>query len=104
MGGVEAGEGFGAEAELGFAEVVERRLHGVEEVVQVARIGLDKEEAGHDLPGREPLLEVGQCRDPVARVVIDGELTQPQITSRLARLAPASAGICPRRRGSVADR
>jgi hypothetical protein len=41
--------------------------------VHVAAIGLDKEEAG-----RVPLLEIGQCRDPVARVVIDGEFAQPQ--------------------------
>ncbi len=73
MRGVKAGEGVGAGAELGFAEAVERRLDGVEEFVQVAGIGLDKEEAGHDLPGRMALLQVSQCRDPIARVVIDGE-------------------------------
>src|SRR6516225_1697051 len=47
--GVEAGEDFSAGAELGFAQTVERRLDGVEELVHVAGIGLDIEQAGDDL-------------------------------------------------------
>jgi hypothetical protein len=61
MRGVEPSKGLGAGAELLLAKAVERALDGVEEVVQVAAIGLDKEEAGHDIPDRVPLLDVGQC-------------------------------------------
>ena len=61
MRGVEAGEGFGAGAELCLAERVERRLDGVEEVMHVAGIGLDKEEANNNLAGDVALLQVGQA-------------------------------------------
>lgn len=56
MRSVETRQGVGAGAELGLAEPVERRLNGVEEVVHVSGIGLDKEEAGHDLTSRVTLL------------------------------------------------
>src|SRR5260370_2099920 len=78
MRGVVAGEGVGAGAELGLAEHVERRLDRVEELVHVAGIGLDKEEPGNHLAGRVALLKVGQGRNPVAGIVIDGQFAQPK--------------------------
>src|ERR1700724_2799502 len=78
MGGVVAGEGVGAGTKFGLAEGVERRLDRVEELVHVAGVRLDKQEAGDDLAGCMALLKIGQGRDPVARIVIDGELAQPQ--------------------------
>src|SRR5208282_484341 len=78
MRGVEAGEDLGAGAELGLAEPIERRLDGVEKLVHVAGIGLDKQQPGDDLAQRVALLQVGERRDPVARIVIDGELPEPQ--------------------------
>src|SRR5437764_2421305 len=73
VGGVEAGEDLETGAELGFAELVERGLDGVEKFVHVAGIGLDKQEASDDLARRMALLQVGQRRDPVIGIVVDGE-------------------------------
>src|SRR5438876_11644018 len=78
VGGVEAGEDFAAGAELSLPEAVERGLDGVEEFVEIARIGFDKEEAGDDLACRVALLQVGQRRDPVSGIVVKGELPHPQ--------------------------
>jgi hypothetical protein len=57
--GVEAGEDLGAGTQLGFAEPVERRRDGVEELMHVAGIGLDKEEPCDDLAQRVTLLQIG---------------------------------------------
>ena len=46
--GVEGGERLGTGAQLGLAELVERRLDGVEQLVHVAGIGLDIEQAGDE--------------------------------------------------------
>src|ERR1700736_6152824 len=78
VGGVEAGEDFGTGAELGLAEAVERGLDGVEELVHVAGIGLDKQQSGDDLARRVALLQIGQRRDPVIGILIKSELPQPQ--------------------------
>ena len=51
MRGVVAFENFGAGAQLGFAERVERGVDGVEKAVQVAVIGFDNiPEAAHSRP------------------------------------------------------
>src|SRR5579884_1443603 len=70
VSGVEGGEGVAAGAERVFVECVERSLDRVEEGVQVAMLGFDEQQAGHDLAGSVTLLQVGQRRNPVARVVI----------------------------------
>ena len=65
MGGVVAVEGFLAGAELVFIECVERFVDGVEKAVQVAVLGIDKQEPGDDLAGGMALLQIGQRRDAV---------------------------------------
>src|SRR5437868_5218143 len=78
VAGVVPGEDVWAGAQLGFAKPVERAVDGVEKGVQVAVIGLDKQEASDDLAGGMALLQIGQGRDPVAGIVIGRELAQPQ--------------------------
>ena len=73
MHGVVAGEGVGAGAELGFAERIERRFDRVEVVMHVAGFGIHEEKPGDDLARRMVPLQVSQRRDPVARIIIEGE-------------------------------
>src|SRR5438874_1818769 len=63
--------------QTGFAERVERRLDRVEKAVQIAMIGFDKQQSGDDLAGGMALLQIGQGRDAVVRVVIVRELAEP---------------------------
>ena len=46
--------------------------------MQIAVIGLDKQQAGDDLAGRMPLLQMGQRGNPIVRIVIGRQLAQPQ--------------------------
>src|SRR6266478_6065467 len=77
MGRVVAFEDLGAGAQLGFAERVERRVDRVEKAVQIAVVGFDKQEPGDDLADGMALLQIGQGRDAVVRVVVVRELAEP---------------------------
>ena len=85
---------------------VERNQHGVEVLVQVVRLGIDVDQAGHDLALRVLALHVVHRPDAVARIVLGVELVQAQDRAVVLR-APRSwcrPGSRPRSRPAARSR
>src|SRR3546814_21061660 len=59
-------------------QAVQRRLYGAQVAVQVARCRVEVEQAGRDLAGAFPFLDVAEGGRLVGRVVVRGDLGETQ--------------------------